>query len=114
MSAFTEDEARRVLESFPDGIIESSLPEESRLDGKINGDSLEFIKTYLGDYSIYGIFGSRRMLIRRIAGHRVHYEGVLTSDSATIEGAWTIRKRGLLRRFLPPAASGRFQLFRKP
>ena len=112
MSPWAEHRARRILEMVPDYTIESSLPEESRLDGKIVGDRIRFIKTYLGTCSHYGNAGDGRVLLGRIDRHRVEYEGTLNAEGRVIEGRWAIRRR-FLGRIRRPLATGGFQLVKK-
>jgi hypothetical protein len=113
MSPWTEHQARLTLEMFPDYQIESSLPEESLVEGQIVGDQVCFTKTYLGTHSIYGNAGRRRVLLRQTDRHRVTYQGILIEGGNVIEGKWTIWGGGFLGLFRRPLGTGDFQLFRK-
>jgi hypothetical protein len=113
MSPFVENLARQTLERCPDYQIESSLPAESRVRGKILGATISFTKTYFGPYSHYGNAGYGRVLLRQINQHRVNYQGTLNPGNNVIEGEWTIRSGGFLGLFRRTVGTGKFQLVRK-
>jgi hypothetical protein len=113
MSPLAKHFARRTLEKYPDYKIESSMPAQSRIEGKILGDEVSFTKTYLGPCLAYGNTGFGRMLIRRVDRHRVSYQGILTASGGAIHGRWTIRGGGFLGLFRRTLGTGSFVLFRK-
>jgi hypothetical protein len=67
----------------------SHLPPNSTLQGKREGLTVSFLKTYQG--TSYGGFqiGNQLLGIRK-AGHEVHYEGELSADGLVMEGRWWI------------------------
>jgi hypothetical protein len=102
----------RMLRRHPDAVVESRLPAESVVRGRLRGDILWFTKTYLGTYAFRfrdrgGTFAS----VGR-AGHRVHYSGVFDPAQGVIEGIWAIRRRGLFGWLQRPGDTGTFYLAR--
>ncbi len=89
------------------------LPETSDIAGAVVGDLVTFTKSYLGAYQVRWDVRGREVGSLTRGGHRVHYSGRLDREGGCIAGGWAIRRRGLLGRFLPPEARGRFELYRK-
>jgi hypothetical protein len=65
------------------------LPEQSRLDGTIDGSFVRFTKVYQGDHFVGYQIGDKE-IGHVIEHHSVNYSGRLSSDGRTIEGRWTI------------------------
>ncbi len=64
-----------------------SLPSRSSLEGHVRGRTVYFLKTYQGEaFSGYRI-GDHKVGVQ-LAGHAVHYKGVLAADGNCIEGTW--------------------------
>jgi hypothetical protein len=101
--------ARAFLARHPETVLETSLPPESRLKGKAEGDRVRFTKYYLGTCSVTANTGASRFRVFERTDHRVEYSGVLNFTRDVIEGEWLIRKRGLLGRLRRPDR-GRFVL----
>lgn len=76
-----------------------TLPDESQLQGKIQGRTVLFRKTYQGEaFSGYRV-GEARVGVR-VTGHAVEYRGALTEDDNQVEGIWWIEanpQRGVKR-----------------
>jgi hypothetical protein len=67
----------------------SRLPPESILEGRFDGRTVSFLKTYQGT-SFGGYKVGEQLLGVPKAGHSVHYEGRLSPDGLVIEGWWWI------------------------
>lgn len=93
-------------------LVNSHLPETSDIEGKVADGLVEFTKAYRGAVEVEWSVGGRRVGSGARKGHRVHYAGRLDGEGC-FAGEWTIRRRGLLGRFLPPEARGGFELYRK-
>lgn len=101
-----------MLRLHPDALMESTLPSESVLRGRIRGDAITFTKTYEGPHPIRVRAAGLTLgtIVRQV--HRVHYSGVFDAARGIIEGTWLIPRRGLLGRFRPPLGTGTFSLAR--
>lgn len=67
----------------------SVLPPESKIEGRVRGRSVTFVKSYQGATSS-GYRVGKTLLGEARRGHWVHYEGTLTDDGQTMEGVWRI------------------------
>ncbi len=65
------------------------LPSGSTLNGRVAGDTVEFLKTYQGVH-VGGFQVGDRLVGHQIDSHRVHYQGKVSPDGAEIEGKWWI------------------------
>jgi len=84
----------KIRSMFPDAGSEpirwvSHLPEESRVEGRCDGDVVSFTKTYMGS-SFSGYKVGDKMVGTEAEGHAVHYQGQLSRDGSLIEGRWWI------------------------
>lgn len=94
-------------------VVSSRLPDTSDIDGKISGDLVEFTKVYRGSMGFnWSVSGKEIASVER-KRHKVHYSGHIDREKGFIAGEWTIRRPGLLSRFLPPTARGTFELYQK-
>src|SRR4051812_2041270 len=84
----------RLREAFPDAPTSPlryvrPLPPGSALEGRVDGSSISFLKTYQGTH--YGGFAvGDRLVGHHSDDHSVHYEGRLSPDGSEIEGRWWI------------------------
>jgi hypothetical protein len=67
----------------------TGLHPDSRLVGRVEGNVVSFVKTYLGA-SFHGYKVGDIILGAETAGHDVQYQGKLSPDRQTIEGRWWI------------------------
>jgi hypothetical protein len=67
----------------------SHLPPESVLEGRVNGSTVYFLKTYQGT-SFGGFRIGDKMVGTDSTNHTVHYQGQLSPDGTEIEGTWWI------------------------
>jgi hypothetical protein len=93
--------------------VRTHLPDAADLKGRIAGDRVEFTKAYRGPVGVYWFVGGTPVGSGERERHCVHYSGQLDSERGMIAGHWTIRRPGLLGRFLPPQARGTFELYKK-
>jgi hypothetical protein len=98
----------------PDAIVQTRLPTDSVLRGRLRGDVVTLTKTYEGPQSTR--FGTAvatlaSVIVRR---HRVHYSGVFDPARGVIEGTWEIPRRGLFGWLQRPLDTGTFYLARVP
>ena len=86
-----EAQLRQAIPDAPAGPIRyiTHLPPDSALDGRVEGRTVAFRKTYLGAH-----FGGYRLGDKLVGfqkdEHHVEYEGRLSPDGTTIEGRWWI------------------------
>jgi hypothetical protein len=82
---------RAMVPDAPAGVIRyiSRLSPDSRLEGRCEGRTVSFVKTYLGP-SFSGYRVGDKLLGEPREGHSVSYEGRLSADSTQIEGLWWI------------------------
>ena len=86
-----EARLREAIPDAPAGPIRfiTHLPPDSALDGRVEGRTVAFRKTYLGAH-----FGGYRLGDKLIGfkteEHHVDYEGRLSPDGTSIEGRWWI------------------------
>jgi hypothetical protein len=65
------------------------LPSDSVLEGRVEGSSVAFVKTYRGEsYSGYKVGDA--IVGEHSDSHSVHYKGRLSPDGRTLEGKWWI------------------------
>jgi hypothetical protein len=102
---------RRMVPDAATGPIRyvTHLPEESTLEGRVNGDRVYFLKRYRG-YSFSGYKVGDRLVGSENAAHVVHYEGQVAFDGETIEGTWSIEADPRLG---TGRTTGRFRLRRQ-
>jgi hypothetical protein len=105
----------RVMEQLGtrDVVVMTHLPDTSDIDGKIRGNLVKFTKSYRGSYDVNWSVHDRVVASGRRPRHKVHYSGHLDPQKMVIAGGWFIRRRGLLRQFLPPRTRGSFELYKK-
>jgi hypothetical protein len=86
-----EAQLRELVPDAPAGPIRyvSHLPTESVLEGRCDGRTVSFLKTYEGT-SFGGYKVGERLVGTHKEGHAVHYEGRLSPDGLLIEGWWWI------------------------
>jgi hypothetical protein len=101
-----------MLRRNPGAILETNLPTDSTLRGRLVGDVVTFTKTYEGAYTTRFLNAGWTLASVVSRRHRVHYSGVLDVARGVIEGTWEIRHPGLLGRFLPNRGTGTFFLAR--
>ena len=65
------------------------LPSQSSIEGWVRGDSVYFLKTYLGAH-VSGFKIGERIVGQRIENHCVHYQGRLNEEGNGLEGRWWI------------------------
>jgi hypothetical protein len=86
-----EAKLREMVPDAPAGPIRcvSHLPPNSILRGQRTGQTVHFLKSYLGaSFGGYQV-GDRLVGIQK-DGHQVHYEGELSPDGLILEGRWWI------------------------
>jgi hypothetical protein len=87
----------------------TALPPRSSLEGHVRGRTVYFLKTYQGEaFSGYRV--GRHTVGVSLAGHVVHYKGVVSGDGRTIEGKWWMDAQPQLG---VPRAEGFFVLTRE-
>jgi hypothetical protein len=107
-------QVEQVIEQFGTETVHNSrLPDTSDIQGAIKGCQVQFTKTYRGTMEITLTVGENEVGSLRREGHKVQYAGHVDRERICIVGRWTIRKWGLLGRFLSPQAWGSFELYRK-
>jgi hypothetical protein len=84
------------------------LPQASRLQGTVRGNTLEFVKTYQGAY-YEGVDVGDRGAGQAKYDHSVAYTGELSADQDTITGRWIIYQESVPNGFI----DGDFVLQRK-
>jgi hypothetical protein len=116
MKESTRRKLEKVIEQFGKETVgvTTRLPDTSDLDGRVTGSVVHFRKTYRGSIDWTWSAKGKEIASVKWRRHTVQYSGHIYRDSMCIEGEWIIRQRGLLGRFLPPQARGRFELYRKP
>lgn len=67
----------------------TSLPEESTVEGRIDGDSFHFIKRYRGVQRTSLWLEDGEIQIE-LDGHCVHYRGRIEQDGHLLRGRWTL------------------------
>jgi hypothetical protein len=114
-----ESDGRAVLPLFkgmilrhPDTIVETRLPTDSVLRGRLRGDFVSFTKTYEGPKSTRYRTAVATLASSVRPGHRVRYSGVFDPALGVIEGTWAIPRRGLFGRLQRPRDTGTFFLAR--
>jgi hypothetical protein len=82
---------RRQFPDEPNSPIKatSTLPTDSRLEGRVHGRTVEFLKIYQGE-AFCGYRVGERQVGTTLAGHSVSYQGQVSPDGNTIEGRWFI------------------------
>ena len=88
----------------------SHLPEESRLEGRVDGSVVYFLKTYQGSHSSGFQVGDTLVGVE-VPNHSVHYRGKLSPDGQELEGKWWIDANP---EFSTPRIQGSFSLRRLP
>jgi hypothetical protein len=88
--------------------VMSTLPEQSTIEGEIEGRLVQFTKHYQGKSSASVWVADSKTRTYEFPGHRVLYDGALSGDGEEIVGHWQIaaqtpegaaqRDRFLLRR----------------
>ena len=110
----TRRRLQQVISQFgTETVCNSRLPDTSDIQGKITESLVQFTKTYRGALEVTLTVGEKQVGSFRRHGHNVQYSGHLDRDRMCITGRWTIRRWGLLGRFLSPQALGSFELYRK-
>lgn len=106
--------ARELMETFPEIMMESTLPAHATLTGRIMGDQVTFTKRYIGvGETVMDMSDGRRITIGSSKNHAVGYEGTLNAEGDVLEGTWAIPNPGLFGRMKKPNNCGTFKLFRR-
>lgn len=80
-------------EDISDHSYAFSLPEDSTIDGVVDGDTVQWTKTYRGAQSMDLWIGDAT-LHTEIPDHAVQYRGSVDAGARTIRGTWEIRMSG--------------------
>ncbi len=82
---------RALMPGAPRGPITSRsiLPEDSRLEGSVNGRFVSFTKTYQGNCT-YSFEVGGESVSQSTEGHAVDYSGQLAPDGNSIAGRWLV------------------------
>jgi hypothetical protein len=99
-----------MLRRHPGAIVQSSLPTSSVIRGRVREELITFTKTYQGP--IFTRWKEAEIVLgaSRRDRHSVYYSGTIDWTTNRIEGAWLIRRPGLLGRFNSPLCTGMFSL----
>jgi len=82
---------RDLVPDAPSGPVRyvTHLPADSVLDGRVEGRTVSFLKTYQGTH-LGGYRVGETFVGSQVTNHAVHYRGEVSPDGTTIEGTWWI------------------------
>ncbi|HEU5117577.1 MAG TPA: hypothetical protein VFT74_13110 [Isosphaeraceae bacterium] len=105
----------RLVHRFQEHRVEyiSHLPEASKIEGRVLGERVDFLKTYQGAHEVRVLVDGKENRSWRWPQHKVLYAGRLDVERSCLEGRWTIRRPGFFGRLLAPMNWGSFELYRK-
>ena len=112
---YTREEIREmeaVCIQSPNLKYEIDLPQQSTIRGKVKGESVSFIKEYVGPHTTGWRDGDDYWRNSYTEKHRIRYEGFLIEGGQVIAGNWTIVRR-VLDLIAMPKHSGAFRLERQ-
>lgn len=97
---------------YPDAIWTTTLPVNSLLKGQIQGTSVHFTKTYIGKTVMVCKASGLTANVEESDNLPIEYKGVLSSDSTSIQGNWSIYKTAFLGLVKRTLFTGEFRLER--
>lgn len=98
---------------FTNVTVRLSLPERSRISGRVNGEEVEMVKCYDGPQTVIWLSEGKEVAKEVVPNHRVLYRGRFDKGGEVLDGTWTIRQPGLLGVLGKLAADGSFHLVRQ-
>ncbi len=101
-----------MIREHPETIIETRLPTDSVLRGRLRGDVVSFTKTYEGPQSTRFRTAVATLASAVRPSHRVRYSGVFDPARGVIEGTWAIPRPGPFGWLQRPPDTGTFYLAR--
>jgi hypothetical protein len=103
---------KAMVDRHPDTIIETQLPTDSVIRGRLRGDVVSLTKTYEGPQvtRYRNTIATLASVVRR--NHRVRYSGTFDPARGVIEGTWSIPRRGVFGWLQRPLDTGTFFLAR--
>jgi hypothetical protein len=98
---------------FTNVTVRLSLPERSRISGRVSGEQVEMVKCYDGPQTVIWLSEGKEIEKEVVPNHRVLYHGRFDQGGEVLDGQWTIRQPGLLGALGRLAADGSFHLVRQ-
>ncbi|MBC8063987.1 MAG: hypothetical protein H7Y17_04100 [Chlorobia bacterium] len=97
---------------FPDAILTTKLPENSRLHGKIKSTSIRFEKEYAGRQTSTWSAANLETTTENAPQYTIVYTGELSLNSSEIRGRWVVFESFLFGLGKRESNSGEFHLRR--